>query len=375
MRSPDDVRAEIDNGENVTRLHAKLPLGAKWARDAKPNIETGVVDGLLSQGELSVIYGESGAGKSFAAVDLAAHVATGRDWFGHKVTEGPVLYVAAERPKETERRFYAWCQRHKVTELDVLVTSEPIDLLNGEAGATDDIIKLSQWMTEQCSQSTALIIVDTLARASAGADENAGKDMGLVIRNLDRIRAQTGAAVVVIHHCGKDASRGGRGWSGVKGAVTAELCLTSGDGGAKVLEVVKANDGPEGAKFAFKLEPHGLGKNTFGRSVTTCTVTPCDAPVTPQKPPKLSPRGKLVVSALKFALNKSGERPPSSDMTKDIARAVTEETLRRYFDQANESTKDSTRRMAWSHGLENAKGHGVIEEWGGWLWLKASRHS
>ena len=52
-----------------------------------------------------------------------------------------------------------------------------------------------------------LIVGDTLARVSAGANENAGQDMGLVVRRFDRIRTECKAHFCLIHHSGKYCCR------------------------------------------------------------------------------------------------------------------------------------------------------------------------
>ena len=56
-----------------------------------------LVHDYLGAGELSCIFGPPGSGKSVLAGDLAAHVAAGRFWFGRRVQQGGVLYVAIER--------------------------------------------------------------------------------------------------------------------------------------------------------------------------------------------------------------------------------------------------------------------------------------
>ncbi len=50
---------------------------AALERGGKP-----LVKGLLDQGALSVLYGPSNVGKTFVALDLALHVATGLPWSG-----------------------------------------------------------------------------------------------------------------------------------------------------------------------------------------------------------------------------------------------------------------------------------------------------
>ena len=62
------------------------------------------------------------------------------------------------------------------------------------------------------------VIVDTLAQVTAGADENAGKDMAPAYRHCEELMRLTGAGVGLVAHTGKDVSKGVRGWSGAEGA-------------------------------------------------------------------------------------------------------------------------------------------------------------
>src|SRR6476620_11187022 len=67
-----------------------------------------LVNGVLPESGLAVVYGPSGVGKSFVALDLALSIATGRDWNAHKVEAGTVVYVAAEGSVGVQQRVRAW---------------------------------------------------------------------------------------------------------------------------------------------------------------------------------------------------------------------------------------------------------------------------
>ena len=86
---------------------------------------------------------------------------------------------------------------------------------------TDDISELVRAVT--ASGGADVIVVDTFAQVTPGANENAGEDMGLALANARALAAATGAVVVLIHHAGKDAAKGARGWSGIKAAADAEI--------------------------------------------------------------------------------------------------------------------------------------------------------
>jgi hypothetical protein len=119
-----------------------------------------------------------------------------------------------------------------------------------------------------------VIVVDTLAAASGGANENSGEDMGAVMEGCRLLHRATGAAVLLVHHTGKDEERGARGWSGIRAAVDAELQVADYEAmpGVRVVEVTKQRDGPDGALYAFKLAPVQVGFDAEGLAVDSCYV-------------------------------------------------------------------------------------------------------
>jgi hypothetical protein len=70
-----------------------------------------LIEDLLDEGALSVIYGDSGSGKTFAALDMTFHVSAGLDWNGKKVKRGLAVYVAAEGGRRIKRRIAALKKR------------------------------------------------------------------------------------------------------------------------------------------------------------------------------------------------------------------------------------------------------------------------
>ena len=131
----------------------------------------------------------------------------------------------------------------------------------------------------KCGQSVRLIVGDTLARLSAGANENAGQDMGLVVRRFDRIRTECKAHFLLIHHSGKAAAAGARGWSGIRAAVDTEIEVTDSPAG-RCCEITKQRDLPtKGGRIGFRLDVVTLGFTKWGAAATSCVVVPSDAPV------------------------------------------------------------------------------------------------
>jgi putative DNA primase/helicase len=110
------------------------------------------------------------------------------------------------------------------------IVQNSVNLFNGDED-TDAIIETVRQLEAQRGQKVRLIVGDTLARMSAGANENSGQDMGLVIERFDRIRTECQAHFMLIHHCGKNAAYGMRGWSGIRAAIDTEIELTDNPGG------------------------------------------------------------------------------------------------------------------------------------------------
>src|SRR2546430_552041 len=170
---------------------------------------------------MAVLYGESGSGKTFLALHLALCVAAGTEFFGHRVRRAGVVYIAAEAGRGIENRVAA--AKHEIEFPEMMpfaAITVPVDLCT-EAANTDSVIDAIRFA--DIGMPVELIIVDTLSRVMAGGNENAPDDMGALVRNIDRLRAETNAAVVLVHHSGKDASRGARGHSLLHAATDTEI--------------------------------------------------------------------------------------------------------------------------------------------------------
>src|SRR5262245_47709161 len=84
----------------------------KFSAIEPAQIKTWLVKDFLGVGEMSCAYGPPGSAKSLLVGDLAAHIAWGANWMGRPVTQGSVLYVAAERAALVRRRLAAFRLHH-----------------------------------------------------------------------------------------------------------------------------------------------------------------------------------------------------------------------------------------------------------------------
>lgn len=245
--------------------------------DIEPNLEIAdFVEGVLIEGAMSVVYGESNAGKTFWVSDLAFHVAAGRPWNGRDVEQGAVIYLALEGRHGIFNRIAAWKRHYGLEDarLPLAVVTVALNLLDPSADASA-VIATVKAVADQMEIPVKMIVVDTLARAIAGGNENASEDMGALVQTGDMIRQETGSHLMWIHHSGKEQAKGARGHSSLRGATDTEIEVVA-DGDSRSAEVRKQRDMPKGDVFRFELSVVELGTNRRGKPVTSCVVTEID---------------------------------------------------------------------------------------------------
>jgi RecA-family ATPase len=161
-----------------------------------------MIKDVLPRAEVVMVYGESGSGKSFVVLDLGGAVARGTEWRGKRTKKGRVVYVVAEGAAGFRNRLKAYAAKHGIdlTDLDVWVIHAAPNMLLKEDAL--DVCK-----SILASGGADLVIVDTFAQVTPGANENAAEDMGKALAHCRGIHVATGAVVLLVHHSGKDQSR------------------------------------------------------------------------------------------------------------------------------------------------------------------------
>ena len=231
------------------------------------------VQGILTAGGASVVYGRSNTGKSFFACDLAASVATGRAFRDeHEVEQGAVVYVGLEGSGGIRNRILAM-KREELLDDDApfYMILVPFSLISpGDAQRMAETVKET---ADKAAMPCRLVVIDTLARAMAGGDENSGADMSEAVRAVDMIREATGAHVLLVHHCGKDEAKGARGHSSLRAAVDTEIEVVRPDSETiTTARATKQRDLSLGDPWPFSLRVVELGTDRRGQGITSCVL-------------------------------------------------------------------------------------------------------
>lgn len=236
-----------------------------------------LVQNILERSTFAMFYGDSNSGKTFLAIDMACHIALGRPWMGANVEQGLVVYLATEASKSVINRVIAFQIHHQVTIPNFLIVQVPLNFYENDNDATR-VMEMIRNEEKNRGIKCQLIVGDTLARMASGANENSGEDMGPVMDRFDDLMNGIESTVLLIHHSGKDSSRGSRGWSGLRAHIDTEIEITESNESRKA-SITKQRAMPsKGMDIYFDLEIIELGEGKWGTPATTCIVKQTTSP-------------------------------------------------------------------------------------------------
>lgn len=256
-----------EGGKEVPNKYKVIPAGE--FSQGKP--ASWIVKGVLPRADVIVVFGESGSGKSFWVLDIAGCVVRGLPWRDRRVKKGKAVYVCAEGASGFRNRLRAYADNNNIdlSDFDIGVIPDAPNLLQ-----VSDVKALIHAI--KAFGEVSLVIIDTLAQVVPGANENTGEDMGKALSHCKQIRKHTGGTVLLVHHSGKDSSKGARGWSGVRAAADAEIEIVRIDGTNRAALITKQKDGVDGGEFGFKLQIVPVGIDDDDDVITSCIVQPVE---------------------------------------------------------------------------------------------------
>ena len=321
-----------------------------------------IIKGLFYEGEFSAIYGPPGCGKSFMGAHLGYAAAQGRRVLDKRVKQVVVLYAflegeggATKRIQALEREF-GDCESFRYI-------AQPVNL-------HDDKEAMIELIAAAKKINARWIIIDTLNRAMGSGDENSPEGMGKILSVFSEIRHATGAHVTVVHHTGKDVTRGMRGHNSLHGACDCELEISRTELGPRLLRVAKAKDDADGQKLGFDLRNVVLGIDEDGDRITTCLVAEADeAPADAAKP--LPAQAQAALRILQDTLADSGHPSPlnSRDVPSGV-RICSEKIWRQnVYDRLCPGDSQDTAQTAFRRARKALQDAGRIAQWRDMVWL------
>ena len=312
--------------------------------------------------------GPSNTGKTFIALDMAMSIAAGTDWHGHKVRQGAVLYLATEGSFSFKNRMAALKDdRGLMDNVPLIARADMVNLLDKEA-ELGELAALADEIIEQHGP-LRLIVVDTLARAMAGGNENAPDDMGKLLNNVEGLRQGTDAFVLLIHHTGKDETKGARGHSSLKGAADTILLLSKRDDDLLELKSDKQRDMAPPLPKAFRLKTVVCGMDEDLDEVTTCVVRAADAAELKAKPKPGGPNQELLMECYtQLRLEGIGEPNPGGAGFPEQSQywCVPNDRLKEMFVGKKVGSNSSS---AYSGALKGLISRTLLQMNGGLVWM------
>lgn len=324
---------------------------------------------LLPREGVTMIGGQSGAGKTFALVAMALALATGTDFLGHPVRERVGVIIAAAEGAGTIAARLEAAKRHAgiTTDLPIGIIKRVPDLKDGPQCIpfVQDVHLLAEDMRRRHGVRVGVLAIDTITSAFSIENENDNSEAAGVCKILAWMGAELHMAVVPVHHFGKSADQGLRGASAWRANVDHGLSILADRDGAtgqvtaRSINVMKSRIGEEGPVCGLKLVPVELGVSRYNETIVTCAVDVTDLPLPAAKEKKL-PTAKTdrqfskafddVMIAKGKASRVRGDGP--------IVRMVPVELVRNEFMRRHISGGGSdagpAKRQAWKRALQRA---------------------
>ena len=300
-------------------------------------------------------------------MSVGLHIAAGLEWFGHTVQQGAVVYVMGEGIGGMKVRVRAMLTRYG------MAPGVPFFIVRRAVNFRDpaEVKALEAAIRDRIGDMPLrLLVIDTLARAMPGADENSAQEVGAVIAAADHLKDVFSCTVALVHHEGKDSGRGARGTSALRGAWDAAYQIVS-RGKRMILTVIDQKEAEAGQVLRFVMEEVAVG---IGRSslVPVLDETTVQEVSEREKPPRdISGHAGLVLRALHdvMAGPESAVLPPFDGLPQGNTRGVPVETLRRKVYERMPTVSQVARQKAFVRSVQNLMRMRAIGVRDPWIWL------
>jgi hypothetical protein len=293
IAEPSSAQKSDDNRRSTSRV--SFPL-IPWNEIRLSTAPSCLVQGLIPQTGLVVIYGAPKCGKTFWVLDLMMHVALGWPYRGRHVQQGPVVYCLFEGLAGFSARAEAFRRVH-LAKRDEAV---PFYLMPTKLALVKQHRALIDSIRQQCPDRVpSAVVIDTLNRSFTGSESN-DTDMTAYVSACDAIREAFDCATLVVHHSGLEAGRP-RGHTALLGAADAQIAVKKQGKDQVVVALEFMKDGPADVELTSRLETVDLGEDDLGEPMSSCVIMPTDENCSDRPELRLSRNQEAMLNILRDA--------------------------------------------------------------------------
>jgi hypothetical protein len=237
-----------------------------------------LVENTIPEVGVGMMYGPPNSGKTFVAVDISARITAEKEVNGRRVDAADVLYFYGEgadglagRVKALEQEGWEGAARVRFcTDMPELIVNRNGIMSKGPG--YKQIIATAEAVIAQSDRRLGMIVLDTLSVMMPSASDSDDVAIKMVLKFLREIALRFKCAVMVLHHPGKDATRGARGSSVLGGDIDFSLVVAKPDKGPRELTSDKMRNGSTGKIATFALPTRVVGVDQWGGEALSCVV-------------------------------------------------------------------------------------------------------
>jgi len=309
ITAPGNVHQETDKTYKPFKIES-------W-QSVKDEPVNWLIQDVIPEKSFVALYGPPASFKSFIAMDIAECIASGRPWLGKEINgTGPVLYIAGEGHGGIGARIAAIKQHHNTPDgAQVYVVRSQINLRSSVDDFTALIVAIDE-LVQELGVDLRMIVIDTLARAFGGGNENSSDDMGAFIQATGKIQNRYKCSLMLLHHAGKDTTKGLRGHSSLLGAVDTQMEIIRFPQTRKGLILMsKQKDGEDGQNYGFEAIEVEIDRSDLGLENGSSLVIEAsevgdmkdsDAENKPEKSKPIGAKQKIAEKSLNVAIKTFG---------------------------------------------------------------------
>ena len=352
------------SGELVFAADAKLATAGDY-----------VIKDVIPQNADVGMFGPSGAAKTSVAIEIGSCLSQGKAYRGHRVKRGSCLLVPYEGQAGIEKRIIAANAEYGDAgeALAWLKCPGPLGSDPSNRAHEHAIIRSAKNLEAQSGLPCRLVVVDTLARALGGDNENEAQAIAAFLARVQRIRAATGASVLLIHHPGKNEALGMRGSSALFAALDVVIRIErEKDQPERRVYVEKAKDGIEGQIEGFTLKPVTLGLDDEGDPITSCVISPSKVRTkVPQRPSPTTGAGKALTELEQLIIAGKGRLSLHHERISDGAVLVSKSDWRTACraKSLSDSGEEEAEKKAFARAVRDLENRDLVAAFGDRVWL------